>query len=232
MAASDPGPRNWISPMCETSKRPTPVRTAMRSAMRPEYSTGMSHPPKSTIRARSARCVALSAVLRSGGDGLAVALMAVPYDSTLHARCARLHGLYLLHGADGFDVGEYGQMAEGNPCAHCSKQYREPCADDPDVVAVRRGARTGGAMPSGRDLDRQKAGDQLDPAAGHHQRSSIDGPLQHAHHPTEAGFMVVRLGWMVLADIGPQSFFYQRPQHDMAHQNRKRKTGNHSQHIH
>ncbi len=64
-AASEPGPRNWMSPMCETSKRPTPVRTAMCSAMRPEYSTGISQPPKSTILALCARWVAFSAVLRS-----------------------------------------------------------------------------------------------------------------------------------------------------------------------
>ena len=87
-------------------------------------------------------------------------------------------------------------------------------------------------MPTGRDLQQQKAGDQLDAAAGHHQRTGVDGPLQDAHHPTEAGLMVARLGRMVLANIGPQGFFDQQPEHDMAHQNGKRKTGNHSQHIH
>src|ERR1700722_16903537 len=56
--------------MCETSTKPTPLRTARCSAIRPPpghgYSTGMSHPPKSTILALRARCVALSAVfLRS-----------------------------------------------------------------------------------------------------------------------------------------------------------------------
>src|SRR5882757_5462203 len=48
-----------------TSNSPTPVRTAMCSAMRPEYSTGISQPPKSTILAPRRRWVALRAVLRS-----------------------------------------------------------------------------------------------------------------------------------------------------------------------
>ena len=69
-AASEPDPRNWISPMWLTSNSPTPVRTAMCSAINPPpgpgYSTGMSHPPKSTIFAFSARCVAFSAVFLSG----------------------------------------------------------------------------------------------------------------------------------------------------------------------
>src|SRR5665213_51103 len=51
--------------MCDTSNSPTAVRTAICSAIRPEYSTGMSHPPKSTILAFAARCAAFSAVLRS-----------------------------------------------------------------------------------------------------------------------------------------------------------------------
>src|SRR5205823_2024758 len=46
---------------------PTPVRTAICSEMRPAYSTGMSHPPKSTIFAPNLRCIALRAVLRSSG---------------------------------------------------------------------------------------------------------------------------------------------------------------------
>ena len=65
-AASELGPRNWISPMWLTSKRPTAVRTAMCSAMRPEYSTGMSHPPKSTILALRLRCMRFIAVCLSG----------------------------------------------------------------------------------------------------------------------------------------------------------------------
>src|SRR5579859_5000864 len=70
-AASEPGPRNWISPMWLTSNKPTPVRTAMCSAMRPPpgpgYSTGMSQPPKSTILALRARWVALRAVFFNAG---------------------------------------------------------------------------------------------------------------------------------------------------------------------
>ena len=73
-AASAPGPRNRISPMWLTSKRPTPVRTAMCSAIKPPpgpgYSTGISQPPKSTILAFSARWAALRAVFfERGGDG-------------------------------------------------------------------------------------------------------------------------------------------------------------------
>ena len=53
-----------------TSKTPTPVRTAICSATMPHpieagYSTGISHPPKSTILAPKRRCAELSAVLRS-----------------------------------------------------------------------------------------------------------------------------------------------------------------------
>src|SRR5580704_10785807 len=73
-ASSDPGPRSWISPMWLTSKTPTPVRTAMCSAIRPEYSTGMSQPPKSTIFAPMRRCMTLRAVLRSATEaGVATA---------------------------------------------------------------------------------------------------------------------------------------------------------------
>src|SRR5258708_2908624 len=69
-ASSAPGPRIMMSPMCETSNIPTPVRTARCSFMSPPvagYSTGMSHPPKSTILAPRLRCIALSDVLRSAG---------------------------------------------------------------------------------------------------------------------------------------------------------------------
>src|SRR5580698_7391673 len=48
-----------------TSKRPARVRTASCSARMPVYSSGISHPPKSTMRAFRRRCVALSGVLRS-----------------------------------------------------------------------------------------------------------------------------------------------------------------------
>src|SRR6185437_3864398 len=50
-----------------TSNSPTPVRTAICSAISPEYSTGMSHPPKSTILAPMRRCMALSEVWRRAG---------------------------------------------------------------------------------------------------------------------------------------------------------------------
>ena len=53
-----------------TSKMPTPVRTAMCSAMMPPadgYSTGMSQPLNSTIFAPIWRWTAFSAVLRMAG---------------------------------------------------------------------------------------------------------------------------------------------------------------------
>ena len=71
-AASACGPASRISPMWLTSKMPTPVRTAMCSAMMPQpidagYSTGMSQPLKSTIFAPIWRWTAFSAVLRMVG---------------------------------------------------------------------------------------------------------------------------------------------------------------------
>src|SRR5215472_5223181 len=48
-----------------TSKRPAAVRVAMCSATIPEYSTGMSQPPKFTILALRRRCTPFNAVLRS-----------------------------------------------------------------------------------------------------------------------------------------------------------------------
>ncbi len=63
------GPRISISPMWLTSNRPTALRTAWCSSMTPEYWTGMSQPPKSTILAPRARWTALSGVFRSGGFG-------------------------------------------------------------------------------------------------------------------------------------------------------------------
>ena len=45
-----------------TSNRPTAVRTVLCSSTSPEYWTGMSQPPKSTIFAPSARCTAFSGV--------------------------------------------------------------------------------------------------------------------------------------------------------------------------
>src|SRR5271155_165763 len=59
-----------MSPICETSKMPTPVRTALCSAIRPPtdgYSTGMSQPLKSTIFAPIWRWTAFRAVLRTVG---------------------------------------------------------------------------------------------------------------------------------------------------------------------
>src|SRR5271156_595952 len=48
-----------------TSKRPARVRTASCSARMPEYSSGMSQPPKFTILAPSRRWMEFRAVLRS-----------------------------------------------------------------------------------------------------------------------------------------------------------------------
>src|SRR5258706_10557174 len=62
-----PGPATSNSRMCETSNRPAARRTARCSAMRPEYSTGMSQPPKGTILAPLSRWTAWSGVLRSSG---------------------------------------------------------------------------------------------------------------------------------------------------------------------
>src|SRR5258708_3634649 len=56
-----------MSPRWLTSKTPTPVRTAGCSAMSPPvagYSTGMSQPPKLTIRAPILRWTAFKEVLR------------------------------------------------------------------------------------------------------------------------------------------------------------------------
>jgi len=51
--ASLPAISSW--PMWLTSNKPAAVRTAMCSSMMPVYSTGMSQPPNSTIRAPWAR---------------------------------------------------------------------------------------------------------------------------------------------------------------------------------
>src|ERR1019366_5479619 len=48
-----------------TSKSPAAVRVAMCSARMPEYSTGISHPPKFTILAPKRLCASFNAVLRS-----------------------------------------------------------------------------------------------------------------------------------------------------------------------
>src|SRR5881394_2512908 len=47
-----------------TSNRPTRSRTARCSSMTPEYSTGMSQPPKSTIFAPMLRCTAFKGVFQ------------------------------------------------------------------------------------------------------------------------------------------------------------------------
>ena len=60
-----PGPRISISPMWLTSNSPARVRTASCSARIPEYSRGMSQPPKLTILAPSRRWTEFSAVLRN-----------------------------------------------------------------------------------------------------------------------------------------------------------------------
>src|ERR1700722_16438756 len=72
-----------------TSKSPTALRTARGSAMRPPpghgYSPGMSHPPKSTILALSARWVALSAVfLSAGAAGAEEVAIGVPFRAVLY----------------------------------------------------------------------------------------------------------------------------------------------------
>src|SRR5437588_4934347 len=68
-----------MSPMWLTSNTPTPVRTAMCSAIRPEYSTGMSHPPKSTIFAPISRWTLFKAVLRKAVFNSAVGLNGFSY---------------------------------------------------------------------------------------------------------------------------------------------------------
>ena len=66
---SAPSPRTSISPMWLTSNSPTRVRTAMCSGTIPEYSTGMSQPPNSTMRAPMRRWAWFNAVLRSAAVG-------------------------------------------------------------------------------------------------------------------------------------------------------------------
>ena len=57
--------RDRISPMWLTSKIPARVRTASCSERIPEYSSGISQPPKLTILAPRLRWAAFNAVLRS-----------------------------------------------------------------------------------------------------------------------------------------------------------------------
>ena len=53
--------------MCDTSKIPTPDRTARASARIDVYCSGISHPPKGTIRPPAAWCSAFSGVRSRGG---------------------------------------------------------------------------------------------------------------------------------------------------------------------
>ena len=68
------GPLVSISPMCETSNAPAPVRTATCSCLMPSYWTGISQPANGTSRAPAARWRSKSGVRRSvsvaGGKGL------------------------------------------------------------------------------------------------------------------------------------------------------------------
>src|SRR5438552_6101340 len=59
------GPSTSSSPMCETSKTPASVRTAMCSGITPSYCTGISHPANGTIRAPSATWRSKRGVRRS-----------------------------------------------------------------------------------------------------------------------------------------------------------------------
>ena len=54
--SSAAGPSTSISPMCETSKTPESVRTALCSAITPSYCTGISQPANGTSRAPAATC--------------------------------------------------------------------------------------------------------------------------------------------------------------------------------
>src|SRR5580704_9853502 len=100
--------------MCETSKRPTPVRTAMCSAIRPPpgpgYSTGISHPPKSTIFALRARCVALRAVFFKGVEAAASCAGETGVDMGTF-----LSGLFLLHDRLERRRGQTGPSRTGMP---------------------------------------------------------------------------------------------------------------------
>src|SRR6516164_4224261 len=51
-----PAPANESRPMWLTSKMPAPVRTAVCASVMVVYWMGMSHPPKSTIRAPCETC--------------------------------------------------------------------------------------------------------------------------------------------------------------------------------
>src|SRR5919108_1735441 len=60
--ASAPGPSISNSPMWLTSKQPTAARTVRCSSMMPRYCTGISQPPKGTMRAPALTCAENSGV--------------------------------------------------------------------------------------------------------------------------------------------------------------------------
>ena len=91
-AASASLPATSISPMWLTSNSPARVRTAMCSSTMPEYSTGMSHPPNSTILAPRARCRACSGVF------LRVRTGAVSSDETGEPAFAARAGRHVSNG--------------------------------------------------------------------------------------------------------------------------------------
>src|SRR3712207_4453694 len=69
--AAAPGPRTVAVPRCETSNRPTPVRTASCSASTPPpaYSMGIDQPPKSASLAPAATCRSCRGEVRGVTDG-------------------------------------------------------------------------------------------------------------------------------------------------------------------
>ena len=58
-----PFPLMMMSPMWETSNIPTRLRTFMCSSAMPVYCSGISHPPKSIIRAPDETCQSYKGVL-------------------------------------------------------------------------------------------------------------------------------------------------------------------------
>ena len=76
-------------------------------------------------------------------------------------------------------------------------------------------------MPSRRNLQRQKAGDQLNSAPGNHQSGVYTARSMTPTSQLSRDFWMLWSRWMVLVDIGPKSLLNQRPQHQVAHHNRK-----------
>src|SRR5437588_7675826 len=151
-------PRMRMSPMWLTSKTPTPVRTAVCSAMRPEYSTGISQPPKSTIFAPRRRCIELRAVLRRVGADVSVRVdkresspeLVTVTERELQgqraldtgSRCRRRDGSALLFkGLRHIGTSQTGKLPE-RPAAGCTRHLSE--------LDVDRGCRfVDAALPSG-----------------------------------------------------------------------------------